>query len=162
MCVIEQQEIAEEKVGTPLTWEDTRKMKYTWRVCQETMRLQPPVQMAFRRAIQEFEYEGHTIPKGWSVSLLSLCHANFCFHQRLPLLVDESILEQMSMLCWNWKKYLKLSFLEVKIAFTKFYDACTSMLVGGNCTLVVALPCYQTESNSKSSFTTLQNRFQEF
>jgi len=70
--VLEQQEIAKEKGGTPLTWEDTRKMKYTWRVCQETMRVQPPIVGAFRKAIQDFEYEGYTIPKGWLVSLLSL------------------------------------------------------------------------------------------
>ena len=66
--VAEQKGIAEEKAGAPLSWEDTRKMKYTWRVCQETLRLQPPVQAAFRKAIQDFEYEGHTIPKGWTVS----------------------------------------------------------------------------------------------
>lgn len=63
--VQEQKAIAEEKAGAPLAWADTRKMKYTWRVCQETLRLQPPAVGAFRKAIQDFEYEGHTILKGW-------------------------------------------------------------------------------------------------
>ncbi len=51
-----------------LNWDDTRKMKYTWQVIQEAMRLQPIVQMAYREALQEFEYAGFTIPKGWKVS----------------------------------------------------------------------------------------------
>ncbi len=46
-----------------------RKMKYTWQVIQEALRLQPVAQMAYREALQEFEYGGFTIPKGWKVSL---------------------------------------------------------------------------------------------
>ncbi|CAN5962129.1 unnamed protein product [Sphagnum jensenii] len=69
--VKEQKEIAKVKAGAPLNWDDTRKMKYTSEVIQETLRLQPPVQAAFREALQEFEYEGLRIPKGckvfWSV-----------------------------------------------------------------------------------------------
>jgi cytochrome P450 family 26 subfamily A len=42
-------------------------MKYTSWVIQETLRLQPPVQAAFREALQEFEYEGFRIPKGCKV-----------------------------------------------------------------------------------------------
>jgi len=62
----EQQEIAKGKgAGEALTWEDTRKMKYTWRCVQETIRLQPPVLGAFRSALQDFQYEGFTIKKGW-------------------------------------------------------------------------------------------------
>jgi len=52
-----------------LNWGDTRKMKYTWQVIQEAMRLQPVVQLSYREAIKEFEYGGFTIPKGWRVSL---------------------------------------------------------------------------------------------
>jgi cytochrome P450 family 26 subfamily A len=44
-------------------------MKYTWQAIQEAMRLQPIVQMSFRELLQEFEYGGFTIPKGWRVSL---------------------------------------------------------------------------------------------
>lgn len=62
-------EIRKEKGGEdiPLSWDDTRKMKYTWRTIQETLRLQPSVQAAFRTVIEEFEYDGYTIPKGWTV-----------------------------------------------------------------------------------------------
>ncbi|CAM6042650.1 unnamed protein product [Sphagnum compactum] len=60
-----QKEIEVAKAGALLNWDDTRKMKYTWQVIQEAMRLQPIVQMAFREALQEFEYGGFTIPKGW-------------------------------------------------------------------------------------------------
>ncbi|KAH9570075.1 hypothetical protein CY35_02G021200 [Sphagnum magellanicum] len=61
----EQKEIEVAKAGELLNWDDTRKMKYTWQVIQEAMRLQPIVQMAFREALKEFEYGGFTIPKGW-------------------------------------------------------------------------------------------------
>jgi cytochrome P450 family 26 subfamily A len=57
------------KAGALLNWDDTRKMKYTWQVIQEAMRLQPIVSMAYREALQEFEFGGFTILKGWRVSL---------------------------------------------------------------------------------------------
>ncbi|KAH9548172.1 hypothetical protein CY35_11G074800 [Sphagnum magellanicum] len=61
----EQKEIAIEKAGSPLNWDDTRKMKYTWQVMQECLRVQPALEVGFRECIKEFEYEGFTIPKGW-------------------------------------------------------------------------------------------------
>ncbi|KAG0563656.1 hypothetical protein M758_8G047100 [Ceratodon purpureus] len=67
----EQREIAKDKNGAPLDYSDTRKMKYTWQVVQETLRLQPPVQQAFRTALQNFQYAGYTILKGWKVSWAS-------------------------------------------------------------------------------------------
>jgi len=67
----EQREVAKEKNGAPLDWNDTRKMRYTWQVVQETLRLQAPVQQAFRTALQDFQYAGYTILKGWKVSWAS-------------------------------------------------------------------------------------------
>jgi cytochrome P450 len=43
-------------------------MKYSWQTIQETMRVEPPVLGGFREAIQEFQFGGHTIPKGWKAS----------------------------------------------------------------------------------------------
>jgi cytochrome P450 len=65
--LIEQMEISKTKDGAPLNWEDTRKMKYTWCVIQETLRVQLAVVQGFRICIKEFEYGGFTIPKGWKV-----------------------------------------------------------------------------------------------
>nr|PNR43492.1 hypothetical protein PHYPA_015873 [Physcomitrium patens] len=64
----EQLAIAKDKrADAAVTWEDTKNMKYTWRAIQETMRLQPPVQAGFRRAIKDFEFGGFSIPKGWTL-----------------------------------------------------------------------------------------------
>ena len=42
-------------------------MKFTWRVAQETLRLIPPIFGNFRTAVQDVEFDGYTIPKGWQV-----------------------------------------------------------------------------------------------
>ncbi|KAK1556452.1 hypothetical protein Q3G72_005206 [Acer saccharum] len=70
--VQEQEEIARNKAsGEHLTWDDIGKMKYTWRVALETLRMDPPLLGSFRRALRDIEYQGYTIPKGWQVMLAS-------------------------------------------------------------------------------------------
>ncbi|KAM4102946.1 hypothetical protein ACJW30_06G041200 [Castanea mollissima] len=62
----EQEEIAKSKPpGEFLNWEDLAKMKYTWRVAMETLRIHPPVFGGFRKALKDIEYGGYLIPKGW-------------------------------------------------------------------------------------------------
>ncbi|XP_061988577.1 beta-amyrin 28-monooxygenase-like [Rosa rugosa] len=68
----EQMEIADSKAeGELLNWEDIQKMKYTWNVVCEVLRLEPPNPGTFREAMTDFVYEGFLIPKGmklyWSV-----------------------------------------------------------------------------------------------
>ncbi|XP_061370400.1 taxadiene 5-alpha hydroxylase-like [Gastrolobium bilobum] len=64
----EQEEIAKSKPsGETLTWEDISKMKYTWRVAMETLRMIPPVFGGFRKAVADIEYGGYLIPKGWQI-----------------------------------------------------------------------------------------------
>ncbi|CAB4282039.1 unnamed protein product [Prunus armeniaca] len=57
----------EEGIDDGLTWAEIHKMKYTWRVAQELMRIIPPVFGSFRTAVKDTQYEGYDIPKGWQV-----------------------------------------------------------------------------------------------
>ncbi|XP_006658616.3 cytochrome P450 716B2-like [Oryza brachyantha] len=53
--------------GEALTWEDVARMKLTWRVAQETLRMVPPVFGSFRRALDDVDLDGYRIPRGWQV-----------------------------------------------------------------------------------------------
>lgn len=66
--VAEQQEVARSKApGEALSWDDLAKMKYTWSAAMETLRLVPPVFSMLKRAVEDVEFDGHLIPKGWQV-----------------------------------------------------------------------------------------------
>lgn len=65
----EHAEIAREKAlsGEALSWADTRRMRMTGRVIQETMRVASILSFTFREAVEDVEYQGYLIPKGWKV-----------------------------------------------------------------------------------------------
>jgi len=69
VIIAEQEQIAQSKQkGELLTWDDLAKMKYSWRVAQETLRMVSPIFGGFRKAVKDIEYDGYLIPKGWQVS----------------------------------------------------------------------------------------------
>lgn len=60
----EHAEIARSKgSGAALDWDSIQKLKYTWAVAEETMRLYPTAPGAFREAITDITYEGFTIQR---------------------------------------------------------------------------------------------------
>ena len=68
MACSENKEIAASKApGENLNWGDIQKMKLSWRVAQESMRLLPPVQGSFRLAQEDMSFDGFRIPKSWKV-----------------------------------------------------------------------------------------------
>ncbi|KAK4343326.1 hypothetical protein RND71_036420 [Anisodus tanguticus] len=62
----EQMEIAKSKApGELLNWDDIQKMKYSWNVVCEVLRVASPLQGTLREAIVDFMFNGFYIPKGW-------------------------------------------------------------------------------------------------
>ncbi|XP_039121180.1 abscisic acid 8'-hydroxylase CYP707A2 [Dioscorea cayenensis subsp. rotundata] len=50
-----------------LNWDDTKLMPMTSRVIQETMRVASILSFTFREAVEDVNFEGYLIPKGWKV-----------------------------------------------------------------------------------------------
>ncbi|KAL0740875.1 hypothetical protein Bca4012_082388 [Brassica carinata] len=63
VCIREK--IREENRG--ISWEDMRRMPLTTRVIQETLRAASVLSFTYREAVQDVEFEGYLIPKGWKV-----------------------------------------------------------------------------------------------
>jgi retinoid hydroxylase len=49
-----------------LTMDDVRRMTYLEQVLKEVERLYPPVPAGFRGVVEEFEFNGYRVPKGWT------------------------------------------------------------------------------------------------
>ncbi|GAB4857974.1 hypothetical protein Ancab_015878 [Ancistrocladus abbreviatus] len=63
----EKEAAAEEEMSGSLSWADTKKMPMTSRVIQETLRVASILNFTFREAVEDVEYQGYLIPKGWKV-----------------------------------------------------------------------------------------------
>ncbi|XP_055962199.1 abscisic acid 8'-hydroxylase 2 isoform X3 [Mercurialis annua] len=65
----EQEEIRQEiiEANRRLTWDDTKRMPLTTRVIQETLRAASILSFTFREAVEDVEFEGYLIPRGWKV-----------------------------------------------------------------------------------------------
>ncbi|MFB6276563.1 MAG: cytochrome P450 [Halothece sp.] len=59
-------------MSKPITLETLKQMTYLEQVLQEVLRLIPPVGGVFREAVEDCEFNGYLIPKGWNV----LCQIN--------------------------------------------------------------------------------------
>ena len=79
----EHEEIAKNKAdGEALAWQDLSKMKLTWRVAQETLRIVPPVSASMRIAQEDLELDGYRIPKGWQVIAPTSTYVNTKLQQK--------------------------------------------------------------------------------
>ncbi|KAK9170583.1 hypothetical protein Syun_002723 [Stephania yunnanensis] len=67
--VLEEQReiISQKKPGEKLNKNDLQKMKYSWNVVNEVLRLFPPIMGTFRKAKVDFTYNGFFIPKDWMI-----------------------------------------------------------------------------------------------
>ncbi|KAL0447646.1 UNVERIFIED_CONTAM: Abscisic acid 8'-hydroxylase [Sesamum latifolium] len=63
----EQEGVMKSKAEGGLKWEDTKKMPITTRVIQETLRVASVLSFTFREAVEDVEFNGYLIPKGWKV-----------------------------------------------------------------------------------------------
>ncbi|XP_057766747.1 abscisic acid 8'-hydroxylase CYP707A2-like [Salvia miltiorrhiza] len=63
----EQEAIMRSSDQRGLNWADTRKMPVTARVINETMRVASILSFTFREAVEDVEFMGYRIPKGWKV-----------------------------------------------------------------------------------------------
>ncbi|XP_038698603.1 abscisic acid 8'-hydroxylase CYP707A2-like [Tripterygium wilfordii] len=66
-AVTEEQESIRQSKDKFLSWADTKKMPMTSRVIQETLRVASILSFTFREAVEDVEYQGYLIPKGWKV-----------------------------------------------------------------------------------------------
>nr|AJD25242.1 cytochrome P450 CYP707A102 [Salvia miltiorrhiza] len=71
-AVTEEQEAiikAKEEAGEQklLNWADTKSMPISTRVIQETLRVASILSFTFREAVEDVEFNGYLIPKGWKV-----------------------------------------------------------------------------------------------
>ncbi|KAI3860418.1 hypothetical protein MKW98_011612 [Papaver atlanticum] len=57
--------------GELLNWNDFQKMKYSWNVVREVMRVATPVPIGFKMASTDFWYDGYFVPKGWKLCMSS-------------------------------------------------------------------------------------------
>ncbi|KAJ8632327.1 hypothetical protein MRB53_025663 [Persea americana] len=56
-----------EKIDSGITWKEYKSMTYTSQVINETVRLANIVPGIFRKALQDIQIKGYTIPAGWAV-----------------------------------------------------------------------------------------------
>ncbi|KAF5947969.1 hypothetical protein HYC85_013926 [Camellia sinensis] len=79
----------DKKAGEFLDWIDMSKIKYSWNVMCEVMRLVSPQQETFREVLTDFTYAGYTISKDWKVYRLRMAKRLQLFN-RYSLAYDAS------------------------------------------------------------------------
>ncbi|KAG6388812.1 hypothetical protein SASPL_150248 [Salvia splendens] len=62
--LVEQTAIAKSAPGENLTWEDMEKMKYSWNVVHEALRLVPTAAGVFKEATADISFAGFITPNG--------------------------------------------------------------------------------------------------
>ena len=80
------------------------KMKHTWQVARESLRLFPPIFGSFREAIVDIECEGFTTPKGWKVRIYSESFFPWCWYTKQSSNIEKITHGPLFMLSQKKKK----------------------------------------------------------
>nr|AIF74908.1 CYP450 [Gentiana rigescens] len=71
-----------ESMGEPLSLEDHRKMDFTLKVINETLRCGNVTKYVYRKALKDVRYKGYLIPSGWRViPFITGTHLNPSLHE---------------------------------------------------------------------------------
>jgi retinoid hydroxylase len=64
--------------SNPIKFEELSQLPYLSNVLKEVLRLNPPIAGGFRKVVEDVEFKGYLLPKGWNISYqITMTHQDF-------------------------------------------------------------------------------------